>query len=132
MSAASRRHALRRWFSLIEVLVTIFVIGASVALYAAAANTITITRNAKYQSIATRVAAHQLEELRALSYASLPESGSFAHSEMDLLPSASGAMDISAYNDKTREVTVTVFWQELGASPRSTSLTTLITESGGL
>jgi prepilin-type N-terminal cleavage/methylation domain-containing protein len=120
-------------YSLIEVTITIFIIAVVLVLYLAAANTMQMTKTAKYKEIALGIANNKIEELRAAGYSSLPGSGSFSTSQLSSLPSGSGDLDISDFNSDTKQVEVTVEWQEPGApSTKSISLTTLITKTGGL
>lgn len=119
-------------FTLIEVLITIFVVGVLVALYGVGVMTTSLTREAAHQDIALHAASQQLESLRMGGYAALPASGSFSNTQITQLPSGSGAMTVSALNAKTKQVVVTVSWQEGSRGSRSVSLSTYITETGGL
>ena len=118
-------------FTLIEVLVSLLLIGAMLMAFQATLLGTPLAAGAKHQDLALRIAQHEVEALRAAGYAALPASGSFASSQLALLPSGSGERAVTTYNDKTKQVVVTVSWQERGAS-RSVSLTTLMTEIGGL
>lgn len=117
-------------FSLIEIVVAIFVIGATVGLYAAALRTFSVTKTAGHESVALRVAEGKLEVLRTLGYAALPGSGSFADPQLASLPSATGTIAVSAFNAKTKQIVVSVSWREAGTS--TVSLSTIITQTGGL
>lgn len=114
-----------------EVLATIFVIGALAALFASAISLARLTRDSKYEDIALRVASQQLESERALGYASTT-SGTFSDPLLSLIPDGSASTSIAAYNARTKQVTVTVTWTGGASTTRSQSLTTLITEVGGL
>lgn len=110
-----------------------FVIGAAFALYHGALQNVFLSRNTKDQETALQIASGKLEELRADGYAALPASGSFTDAQLAALPGGSAALAVSAYNAQTKQVTVTVSWLEPGiGSTRSTALSTLITETGGL
>jgi prepilin-type N-terminal cleavage/methylation domain-containing protein len=123
----------QRGFSLLEVVVSLFIIAVMLALYQVSLDSITLSRSAKDQDIALRVAGGKMEELRALGYASLPASGPFTDPQLSLLPGSSASLAVSDFNPKTKQATVTVSWLEPGSSPgRSVSLTTLITKLGGL
>lgn len=126
------RPIVRRGFTLIEVVIAIFVIGSTVALYAAGLKTFAVTRSAGHGEVALRIAEGKLEALRAAGYAAVPTSGSFSDPALGTLPSATGTLAVSDSNAKTKRVTVTVSWQESTTSPRSVSLSTLITQTGGL
>lgn len=120
-------------FSLIEVAVSLFVIGVVIMLASAILKAAPLSRHAKYESVATAIAGGELESLRALGYDALPSSGTFSNSLMSGLPGGSGAIAVSNFNDKTKTVQVTVSWIEVGATASSSvALTTLVTSIGGL
>ena len=120
-------------FSIIEVLVTLFIVGAVLVLYQAAAGTIRLTKNSKQQEIALRVANNKTEELRAGGYAGLPASGGFSDSQLSALPNGSGNMAITNFNADTKQIIITVQWQNIGdPSVRNVSLATLVTKIGGI
>lgn len=119
-------------FTLIEVLVAIFVIGMLVALYGVGVMTMSLSREAAHQDVALHAANQQLEVLRMGGYAALPSSGSFSSAQVSQLQSGTGAMTISTLNSETKQVVVIVSWQEGSRGSRSVSLTTFITETGGL
>jgi prepilin-type N-terminal cleavage/methylation domain-containing protein len=123
-------HRSERGFTLLEVVVTIFIVSLLVYACTSIASTLTLARSAEYQSIAARIAATKLDTLRTLGYAALPGSGAFSSNELSALPQSSGSITVSAINAKTKQVTATVSWNDKSA--RSVSVTTLITETGGL
>jgi len=132
-SSKRRRLNLRtRGFTLIEILIAIFVIGMLVALYGVGVMTTSLSREAAHRDVALHSASQQLETLRAGGYASLPASGSFSNAQLGQLASSTGAMTVSSYNSATKQVVVTVSWQEGARGIRSVSLSTLITQTGGL
>lgn len=123
----------KKGFSLIEAVITIFIIGVVLVLYQSAVSTIRLTKIAKDQEIALRVANNKIEELRTGGYANLPESGGFSDAQLSVLPSGSGNMEISNFNADTKQVLVEVEWQETGSSSaRNVTLATLITKTGGM
>jgi prepilin-type N-terminal cleavage/methylation domain-containing protein len=122
-----------RGFSLIEITVSLFMLGVILVLSQSVLNIIPLGALAKHKDIALKIASHQLEELRSLGYENLPASGSFVNPDLMLLASSTGMHTISDYNDKTKEVSVTVSWIEPSESePYEIELKTLITEIGGL
>jgi len=132
MSSFKKRERFGRGFTLIEVLISIFVLGALVALFTTALMTANITRAARHEDIALKIASYKLEELRALGYANLPASGSFSNSLLSSLASSSASTSISDFNAKTKKAVVSVGWQEGSLGTHIISLTTLITQTGGL
>jgi len=123
-----------RGFSLIEVVISIFIIGVMLVLLHAVSQNSVLVRSAKNRGIALAVARDKVESLRIGGYASLPQSGTFSNSLMSTLPpGATTTLTVSAYNAKTTQVAVGVTWTELGSTASSTvSLQTLITQTGGL
>lgn len=93
--------------------------------------TIKVTRDGAYENSAFRIADSKLDELRAGGYASLPESGPFSYPELVSLPQGAASTTVIVWNAKTKQVVVGVSWQGQD-STRYVSLTTLITEVGGL
>lgn len=122
-----------RGFTLIEVLIALLVIGAMVALYATVLGLFPLTRTTEHKAVALRIAEHKLADLRANAYAALPTNGSFTDSQFTLLPeNATGTIAVAAVNAKTKQVSVTVEWREPGKATSTISLSTFITETGGL
>jgi prepilin-type N-terminal cleavage/methylation domain-containing protein len=120
-------------FSVLEVLVTIFIIGLILVLYQQALGKVRLIGYADDQETALRVANNKIEELRAGGYSALPASGSFSDSQMNTLPNSSAAMAVTNYNVDTKQVVVTIQWRQTVSAPiRNVSLTTLITKTGGL
>jgi prepilin-type N-terminal cleavage/methylation domain-containing protein len=118
-------------FSLIEVVVSIGIIAVMVLLYFAMFSSVSLAKHAKNRDIALKIANHEMESLRGLGYDALPASGSFSDASLSSLTSGAGSVAVSAYNAQTKEVTVTVTWNESSGS-QSVSLSTLIVNSGGL
>jgi len=123
----------RQGFSIVEVMITLFIIGTVLVLYQAAAGTIRFVRVANHQEIALAIANNKIETLRSGGFGNLPESGSFSDPQLGSLPDGTAALDISSLNDDTKEVSVSVEWREFESMPaKSVSLDTLITKTGGL
>lgn len=118
-------------FTLIEVLVSILLLGAMLLTFQAVLLGTPLTRTVAHRELALSIATHQMETLRDGGYAVLPASGSFADPLLSELPSGSGTLAVTAYNAKTKRVVVTVAWTEPSGA-QSVALTTLITETGGL
>jgi prepilin-type N-terminal cleavage/methylation domain-containing protein len=120
-------------FTLLEVLVTIFIIGLVLVLYQGALGKVGLIQYAKNQEIALRVANNKMEELRAGGYAALPSSGNFSDTQLNSLPNSSASMTITAYNSDTKQVVITIQWDDpSSSSSKNISLTTLVTKTGGL
>jgi|ERR1051326_5327943 Tfp pilus assembly protein PilV len=125
-------YNLQSGMSIVEVLVALFIIVAALVLYQAALNSILLTRNTRDQDLAVKIASNQLESLRTGGYSAVPVSGPFSNSQLSLLPSGAGSLSVTTFNTKTKQVTATVTWTESNSNQHSVSLSTLITETGGL
>lgn len=126
-------HSLqKRGFTLIEVTVAIFVVGVMMIASASLLNGVPANRLSRDQSIALVIAQNQIEALRAGGYAALPVSGSFSDTGLASLTSGAGTVTVAEYDSKTRRVDVTVSWAAADASAHEVTLTTLVTETGGL
>ncbi len=125
------RDSKQKGFSIIEVVVSLFMLGVILLVYASANNTLVLNRIARHQQEAYRIAANKLESVRAVPYASIPSSGTFVDPLMANLPGSSGALAVSAYDSRTKQVVVTVSWREPGTpTDKSAVVTTLITQGG--
>ncbi len=121
----------QKGFSIIEVVVSLFILGVVLLVYAAANNTLILNRIAKHQQLAYRIAANKMESLRSAGYISLPATSTFTDPLFTNLPTASGNIEVTVYDTKTKEVTVTVTWREQGtAVDKRSTVTTLITQGG--
>lgn len=120
-------------FSLIEVLISVFIVGVTIILFQTALQGVFLVRIANHKEIALRIANNKMEYVRALPYASLPTSGTFSDSQMSSIPSGSGTLTVANFNSKVKQVTAAVTWVEPHDSmQRSVSISTLITEIGGI
>lgn len=120
-------------FSLIEVVLTVFVIGTAFVLYHGAVQNVFVSRSATYRESALRIALGKLDELRKAGYAALPPSGAFADAGLADIPGGSGSVAVSDFNAGLKQVDVTVSWSEPNAGTnRSVLLSTLIIEDGGI
>jgi prepilin-type N-terminal cleavage/methylation domain-containing protein len=119
-------------FTFIEILIAVAVMLGLVALYGATLHTFSVTSDTSSEDIALRVASQKVDDLRAGGYAALPASGTFADSQLARIPSGAASTTITALNAKTKQVQVTVSWYAGKLGTRSISLSTLITQVGGL
>jgi len=122
-----------RGFSFIEVMVSLFIMSVMLLLFQTVLRSGTLVISTQNQDMALTIARNKIEKLRAEGYAAVPSSGSFSDDFLAMLPFGSAALVVSAYNAKTKQVTVNVSWQERnGTASSSVSLSTLITQVGGL
>ena len=126
------RRNKRCGFTLIEMLIALFIMSVTAAFVTVVMGTITFTRDMAYENRAFRIADSKLDELRAGGYATLPPDGAFSDPGLAQLPQGSASTSVTVWNEKTKQVRTGVSW--LGADGRThvVSLTTLVTESGGL
>ncbi len=118
-------------FSILEVPITLFIISAVLLIYGAASNTVFLNRNSKDSDLAHYIAVSEMEDLRNLGYAGMPASGSFTHVLLGNLPGATANLVTSDYNADTKQVTVTVTWEEPGArNLHSVTFSTLVNKYG--
>lgn len=129
---AWRNGRLGAGFTLIEVTVSLFVIGVIIVASIALLHGVPANELARNESIAASIAKNEIEMLRAGGYASLPASGPFTDMSLASLASGSGIVTVTAYDSKTKQVDVAVSWTEKDGTSHTTTLTTLIAESGGL
>ena len=118
---------------LIEIIISLLIIGVVLVLYQAALNSVFLSRNTKDSEIGLRVASHKIEELRAAGYSNLPASGAFTDPQLNSVPNSSASLSVSDLNARTKEVSVTVQWREPNSNAdHAVTLSTLITQIGGL
>jgi prepilin-type N-terminal cleavage/methylation domain-containing protein len=128
---SAKRPSLPNGFTLIEILISVFIVGTMIFLFGTVINTKELTREAARKEIALRIAKNKLEVLRAGGYDALPQSGAFSDSLLASLPSGTASTTVSAYNAKTKKVDVGVGWQSTRGA-QYLMLTSLITNIGGL
>lgn len=118
----------QKGFSLVEVIVGISLILVLFALAMLQAGTLDISRKQRYENIAYHAANKQMEDLRAMPFASLPASGTVSDPMLSQIPSGAGSFTVSDYPDFSgmKKMVVTITWND-GAA-RSTVLQTLVTD----
>lgn len=120
-------------FTLMETIIAIVIVILVLVLYQASVNTILLSRHSRNDETALRIASIKVEELRNAGYASVPSSGSFTSPLLSDLPSGTASLVSSDFNDKAKEVVVTVSWQEpQSGTTKSVTMTTVIANTGGL
>lgn len=123
-----------RGFSLVEIVVSLFILGIMLLLLHAVIQSSALVKNSKNYGIALSIARDKIESVRAGGYAAVPQNGTFLNTLVSTLPrAATTTLAVSAYNAKTKQVIISIIWLEPSSTASSTiSLTTLITETGGL
>ncbi len=118
-------------FTLIEVIIGLALLLATISIFGVAISTLPLTKTARNQNLAYHLAAKKLEELRNTPFAILPPGGSFTDPGLSNLPSSTASLTIADYQDSSeiKRATVTVSWEDQGAA-RSIELDTLISQGG--
>lgn len=124
-------HA-ERGFTMIEMLIALFIMSVATAFATIVIGTIKTTSDVAYENAAFRIADSKLDELRAGGYANLPAEGSFSSPELVNLPQGAASTSITVWNVKTKQVGAGISWRGTDGLTHAVSLTTLVTEIGGL
>lgn len=122
---------MRRGFSVIEVVISIGIIGAVLAALGALVGTTPLLRANSDEVIALSVARSKLESVRSAGYTAATTS-SWSDARLTALPSATTSLTVSTYNAKVKKVDALVSWRDAGQSTRSVTLSTLLAQTGGL
>src|SRR3989337_1852129 len=116
------RFHLRPGFSYVEILLSMFLIIALIAILLTTSTVYIHSRRTNLQTIATKMASCEIERLRKLAFPSLPASGT---NDID----ASCSADLSKLPSSTAQITVAISWTEKGLA-QEIKLETLISEIG--
>lgn len=118
-------------FSLIEIVLSLFVILAIVTILLTTSATYSTSRRSNLQGIAGKIATRQIETLRNTAYESLPQSGAFLDPEVSKLPNSTANQTFTNYESSTdiKLATIQVSWTEGGIS-KSITMDTLIYRNG--
>ncbi|MBX4187757.1 MAG: type II secretion system GspH family protein [Candidatus Doudnabacteria bacterium] len=100
--------------TLIELVVSMAMIGSLVVLYSSLFNVIIVTKNMKRENLAYHIANQKMEELRATPYLSLPPSATFTNTNLSQLPQSSANFTVTNYSTYSgmKEFVVTVNWND--------------------
>ena len=118
-------------FTVIEVLITLFMIGASLVLFQATTNSIILNRQGGYKEIALRIADKKIQTIRTTPFASIPASGSFADPALASLPNGQANLTVTDASATLKDVTVTVSWTHYtGTGTSEIKLQTYVLQGG--
>lgn len=118
-------------FGILEVVVTLFIIGVTLLMFAIVSNAILLNKYNRYKEIALRIAEHELQVLRTTPYASLPASGSLSNSQLSSIPQGSANVSITEVSTGLSQATVTVSWRNpSGTADQQLSLSTYVWQGG--
>ncbi len=126
-----KKVAAQKGFTIIEVVLALAIIAVIFTIFQTSITTILINRRAKNQELAVRIVNTKMEEIRGLTYDTLPTSTVFSNALLSALPQGQAYIATSSYNNKTTQVTVSVQWREFsGMATHTVSFTTLVTQGG--
>jgi len=122
---------MRPGFTLVEIIITLFVIMILSVILLTTSGTVTQRFKVNLQSTAAKIASKEVERLRNIDYASLPPTGSVSDTDLSKLPSGAATRTVTNYQSSTaiKQVNVTVTWQVNGAN-KQISMETLIYQNG--
>src|SRR5262249_16204067 len=118
-------------FTLIEILITIFILILMLVFYVSAFSTNQLSRLQEHRDIALRVVTQKMQTLRGGGFSNVDSSTTFTDTSLSRLTNASASTTVSYYNSSLKEVIVGISWLE-GSSTLYVQETTLIGNSGGL
>lgn len=121
----------QKGFGIIEVVVTLFLIGVTLLMFAIVSNSVVLNKYNKYKEVALRIAEHELQELRTTPYASLPSSGSLSNTQLSSIPQGTATLTITEIETGLSEADVVVSWQNpSGTGTQQVSLSTYLWQTG--
>jgi hypothetical protein len=102
----------QKGISIIEVIVTMFMLAVILVFYVSALNLVALTKKLKREDYAYHIANKQMEALRNTPYANLPVSGTINDTMFSNLSSGSGSFTVTSYPSMMglKEAVVTVTW----------------------
>ena len=125
------RFATHRGFTLLEIVLSLFLILAIITMLLSASGTYVSSRGSNLRGIAAKIASRQVESLRKMNFDSLPASGSFSDPDLSKLPQGSGTQTLTVYQSSPdmKQVTIQVNWTE-NSTAKAVSQDTLIYRNG--
>lgn len=127
-----QRKPNQRGLSIIEVVITLFIIGVTLLLYQTTSRTVVLNRFNRYKEIGLRIADAKVQGIRTVPFASIPSSGAFNDPLMSSIPGGSGTITVTDENQRLKRVEVTVSWQnpQQGSATQQVQLTTFVAQGG--
>jgi len=126
----------RPGFTLIEILLALFIIIAILAIFFAASSTYVSSRGTNLQGIAAKIASCEIEQLRKAAFASIVNGGPTnigapCNQDVTKLPSGQATRTISDYSGNTeiKLATILVTWVDNSAN-KNIKMETLLYEFG--
>jgi prepilin-type N-terminal cleavage/methylation domain-containing protein len=137
MKLIERKLHHQKGFSLVEIIVVIFIIGVAGLLIGNLPSSISSTNRSQHESLAKDIANKQIETLRRTGYTNL-SNGTTTISDTDLskLPSYTAEYIISdcgapycTNGEDAKVITVTITWNEIGDT-KQVQLATIVSSGG--
>ncbi len=124
-------------FSLVEVIIGVFIVGLIVLVIANIPNAINLVTSSQDDSLVREVAAKKMEDIRLQGYENLINGTTAINdSRLSSLDGSSGhtvvsscSVNICPTNEALKEVRITISWSENG-EPKTYQLVTLVGEDG--
>jgi prepilin-type N-terminal cleavage/methylation domain-containing protein len=119
-------------FTIIEIVVTLFIIGVTLILFRATANSLLLNKSDRFREIALHIADKKLQTVRTTTFASIPASGTFTDTQLSTIPNGQATMTVTDINSKLKDVSIVVTWSgPKNGSTQQVHLETYVA-SGGL
>ena len=101
-------------FSLIEVVISMFIILVLFDLCVMEINALKISQKQRYEDVAYHIVTKQMEGLRSINFASLPSSGTISDTQLTQIPLGAGNYTVNDYSGYAgmKELVVTVTWND--------------------
>ncbi len=128
---AKKLKSIQSGFGVIEVVITMFLIGASLLLFQSTANSLVLNKFGRYREVALRIADQKMQIMRTIAFVNLPASGSFADPRLSSIPGGQANLTVTDINNLLKDVVVTVSWDNpQGTGREQVQLETYITLGG--
>lgn len=127
----TKKQKQQKGFTIVEIVITLFIIGVMLLLYQVAAMSTKHNNYSGYKETAVRIAHQEIQSLRKTPFASIPGSGSFTNSMVESLPNGSANRTITDIDDGIIGVRIEVTWTNPGeTNPKTVELETKISQGG--
>ncbi len=125
------KFAARRGFTLLEIVLALFLVLAIIVMLLSASGTLVSSRSSNLRGIAAKIESREIETLRKMNFDSLPATGSFTDADLSKLPQGTATQTLSSYQSSPdiKLVEVQVNWIENSAA-KLLSEDTLIYRNG--
>jgi len=107
---------LKSGFSLIEILILLFLLSVGFIFYFSSSQTTVLIRLSDHKMTAHQIAFKKIESIKALAPSNWPPNGNFNDSSLSLLPQGQANLNISNFDQqgKLKKIKVDVLWNESG------------------